>query len=285
MAKKKGLSRGLEHLFEQNMSLDEEYEINMIDIEDIIPNPYQPRKVFDKEALEELAESIKNHGLFQPILLRRAVIGYEIISGERRFRASKLAHLTEIPAIIYDYSDEQMMEVALVENIQREDLNVIEEAQSYQMLSEKLSLTQNEIASKVGKSRSYVANIMRILKLDKDVIEKIEENKLTMGHVKTLITIEDKKRQKEIIQKILNENLNVRQAEELIKEKKKANSNQKKQVVEVKNKSTEYKRLEAILRDKLDSKVVIKGKDKGSIVIDFNSREELERILENMKII
>ncbi len=283
MAKKKGLSRGLEHLFEQNFDINDDNQIIMIDLDDLIVNPYQPRTVFDEEALLELSKSIEVQGVFQPILVRRAAIGYEIISGERRFRASKLAGKTEIPAIVYTYTDEQMMEVALIENVQREDLNVVEEAKSYQMMMKKLSFTQKEIAEKVGKSRSHIANMVRLLNLDEEILDMIQDDKLTMGHVKTLITVEDKNKQKDIATRIVNEKLNVRESEQLIKDKK--NPSQKAIKRKSETQSNEYKRLEEILRDKLDSKIVIKGKEKGSITIEFNSPDDLERILENMKIL
>lgn len=190
---KKGLGSGLSHLIEQNMSANNQREVFDVSVSKIKPNPYQPRKTFDQKALEELSESIKENGLFQPILLRETLVGYEIISGERRYRASKLAGLDTVPAIIYDYTDQQMMEVALVENIQREDLSIVEEARSYQSLIDNLGYTQEQLANKVGKSRSHVANIIRLLKLDDDILESVDEGLLSMGHVKVLITIDDKK--------------------------------------------------------------------------------------------
>ncbi|MGL5021077.1 MAG: ParB/RepB/Spo0J family partition protein, partial [Mycoplasmatales bacterium] len=193
MVKKKGLGRGLDHLINQNIVSEDETanmsNVTPVLLKDIKPNPYQPRKNFDQEALEELSISIKEQGVFQPILLRRSIIGYEIIAGERRFRASKLAGLKEVPCVIYDYNDQQMMEISLIENIQREDLTIVEEAKSYKMIIDNLSLTQEELAKKVGKSRPHVTNTLRILTLSDDILDMLDSKVLTMGHVKVLITI------------------------------------------------------------------------------------------------
>lgn len=283
---KKGLGNGLSHLIEQNMAPTNDREIIEVNINKIKPNPYQPRKHFDQQALEELAASIKENGLFQPILLRQTLVGYEIISGERRFRASKLACLKTIPAIIYNYTDEQMMEVAIVENVQREDLSVVEEARSYQSLIDNLSYTQEQVATKVGKSRSHIANILRLLKLDNDTLSLVENGDLTMGHVKVLITIEDKVRQKQIINKIIDEHLNVRQTEAL------ANQAKGKAVVSIKQpkvnkevKSARNKRLESLIREKVGVQVNVTGENKGSIEFKYNSSDELEYILEQLDLV
>ncbi len=281
---KKGLGNGLSHLLEQNISDNLDKEILEIPIANIKPNPYQPRKTFDEVALNELAASIKENGLFQPILLRQTLIGYEIISGERRYRASKIAGLEKIPAIIYDYNDTQMMEVAIVENIQREDLSVVEEAKSYQMLIDNLNYTQEQVAQKVGKSRSYIANILRLLKLDQNIIELIDQNKLTLGHVKTLINIEDKKMQQEIVNQIITKHLNVRDSENLIKEYKNP-QNKKVKVPNTSIKNLRNKRLETTIREKLGVQVAITGSDKGKIVFNYNSCEELESLLQALNLI
>lgn len=283
---KKGLGSGLSHLIEQNMSANNQREVFDVSVGKIKPNPYQPRKTFDQKALEELSESIKENGLFQPILLRETLVGYEIISGERRYRASKLAGLKTIPAIIYDYSDQQMMEVALVENIQREDLSIVEEARSYQSLIDNLGYTQEQLANKVGKSRSHVANIIRLLKLDEDILESVDKGLLSMGHVKVLITIDDKKRQHQIVDQIINQNLNVRQTEEL------ANSAKGKSTIKVKQrranetvKSARNKRIETIVREKLGVQVIVTGEKKGSIEFKYNSPDELENLLEQLNLV
>lgn len=283
---KKGLGSGLSHLIEQNMSANNQREVFDVSVGKIKPNPYQPRKTFDQKALEELSESIKENGLFQPILLRETLVGYEIISGERRYRASKLAGLKTIPAIIYDYTDQQMMEVALVENIQREDLSIVEEARSYQSLIDNLGYTQEQLANKVGKSRSHVANIIRLLKLDEDILESVDKGLLSMGHVKVLITIDDKKRQHQIVDQIISQNLNVRQTEEL------ANSAKGKSTIKVKQrranetvKSARNKRIETIVREKLGIQVIVTGEKKGSIEFKYNSPDELENLLEQLNLV
>lgn len=283
---KKGLGSGLSHLIEQNMSANNQREVFDVSVGKIKPNPYQPRKTFDQKALEELSESIKENGLFQPILLRETLVGYEIISGERRYRASKLAGLKTVPAIIYDYTDQQMMEVALVENIQREDLSIVEEARSYQSLIDNLGYTQEQLANKVGKSRSHVANIIRLLKLDEDILESVDKGLLSMGHVKVLITIDDKKRQHQIVDQIISQNLNVRQTEEL------ANSAKGKSTIKVKQrranetvKSARNKRIETIVREKLGVQVIVTGEKKGSIEFKYNSPDELENLLEQLNLV
>lgn len=283
---KKGLGSGLSHLIEQNMSANNQREVFDVSVGKIKPNPYQPRKTFDQKALEELSESIKENGLFQPILLRETLVGYEIISGERRYRASKLAGLKTIPAIIYDYTDQQMMEVALVENIQREDLSIVEEAKSYQSLIDNLGYTQEQLANKVGKSRSHVTNIIRLLKLDDDILESVDKGLLSMGHVKVLITIDDKKRQYQIVDQIISQNLNVRQTEEL------ANSAKGKSTIKVKQrranetvKSARNKRIETIVREKLGVQVIVTGEKKGSIEFKYNSPDELENLLEQLNLV
>lgn len=283
---KKGLGSGLSHLIEQNMSANNQREVFDVSVSKIKPNPYQPRKTFDQKALEELSESIKENGLFQPILLRETLVGYEIISGERRYRASKIAGLKTVPAIIYDYTDQQMMEVALVENIQREDLSIVEEARSYQSLIDNLGYTQEQLANKVGKSRSHVANIIRLLKLDDDILEAVDKGLLSMGHVKVLITIDDKKRQHQIVDQIISQNLNVRQTEEL------ASSAKAKSTIKVKQrrtnetvKSARNKRIETIVREKLGVQVIVTGENKGSIEFKYNSPDELENLLEQLNLV
>lgn len=288
MSKKKGLGRGLDHLISQNMDImteEEQNEVMELNLEDIAINPYQPRKNFNKNALSELAQSIKSQGVFQPILVRRAVIGYEIISGERRVRASKIAGLKTIPAIIYNYSDEQMMEVALIENIQREDLTIIEEARSYKMLQEQLGLTQAELAKKVGKSRSHITNILSLLKLPEHVVNMIDQNKLTMGHAKVLVSLDDDAEVLAIVDEIMNNSLSVRDTEQKVKSLK-ANNDEglKKKTAQKRVKSNKNNKISALISQKLNTKVRVNGSEKGTIEIDFKSEEELERILELLKI-
>ena len=286
MSKKKGLGRGLDHLISQNSELDikDENEITMALVRDIRPNPYQPRKVFDQNALNELAESIKENGLFQPILVRGSILGYEIISGERRFRAAKIAGLSQVPVIVYDYDDQKVMEIAIVENVQREDLSIVEEARSYESLINKLGYTQEQVAQKVGKSRSHITNIIRLLKLDEEIIELLEKKMITMGHVKVLVTIDDKEKIQKIVKKIIEENLSVRAAEELASRAKGKTINIPTSKKQVANNSRNI-RLENIIREKIDAKVSIKGDKKGSIEIKFNNQDDLERILDELNLI
>ena len=287
--KKRALGRGLEQLF-NNENLDvakleqtiyetaTNEEIIDIELSELRPNPYQPRKVFDDEALKELSVSIKEHGVFQPIIIKKSIKGYEIIAGERRVRASKLAGLDKIPAIIRDFTDEQMMEIALLENLQRENLTAIEEAYAYKAMIEKLSLTQDELSKKVGKSRSHLTNILGLLRLPKEVQQMIAESKLSMGHARALSKLEDEEKIKELANKIVNEKISVRNAEEL--------TNQETHTHEIKKtprekSNNEYKYVEDLLREKLDAKVKIKDK---KIVINFTSTADLNRILEIMNI-
>ncbi len=284
MKNKKGLGRGLETLFDQNISkIDDESLIIEVQLSDIEPNPFQPRKNFDEESLQELAASIKSQGVFQPILLRKSIIGYEIISGERRFRASKIANMKSIPAIVYDYDDAQMMEIGIIENVQREDLSVIEEAKSYQMLIENLNLTQKDISERIGKSRSHVANMLRLLKLDDEIIDMVSRGEVTMGHVKVLVNIEDKKLVLEIANKILTDKLTVREVESLVQQVKK--DKKEKTSISKEAKTNEYLRIEQSIREKLDTHVEIIGKNKGKISFEFSSKDDLERILEQLKLL
>ena len=248
-------------------------------MDELRPNPYQPRTNFDEEALNELASSIKEHGVFQPIIVKKSIKGYEIIAGERRFRASKLAGKETIPAIIRDFTDEQMMEIALLENLQRENLDAIEEALAYKSMLEKLQLTQDELARKVGKSRSHITNMLGLLRLPNEVKQMVSDKKLSMGHARMLSKLEDDEKVKELATKIVSEGLTVRDAENLgnnpqIEKKNKVNRTEKVD-------SNEYKYVEDLLRDKLDTKVKIGEK---KIEISFTSTADLNRILEVLNV-
>ena len=227
--KTKKLGKGLDAIFnEASQGADIQSMINaiekkapqlsqvMVALKDIRPNPYQPRKHFDEGKLNELAQSIQEHGIFQPILLKESIKGYEIVAGERRFRAAQIVGLKEVPAIIVEFTDQQMMEIALLENIQREDLNAIEEAQAYQSMMKKLKLTQEELAKRIGKSRAHIANTVRLLKMPKQLQDYVLDGTLTMGHIKPLITIDEKKAL-EVAQKAIQENLSVRAVEDIVK--------------------------------------------------------------------
>ena len=224
--KKRALGRGLEDLFnsenidystvEQKIyeSATNE-EIIEINLNELRPNPYQPRKVFDEEALNELASSIKEHGVFQPIIVKKSIKGYDIIAGERRFRASKMAGLEKIPAIVREFTDDQMMEIALLENLQRENLSAIEEATAYKSMIEHLNLTQDELAKRVGKSRSHVTNIIGLLRLPKVVQDMISDNRITMGHARALSKLNDDDEIIELANKIVDDKLVVRDIENI----------------------------------------------------------------------
>ncbi len=280
--KRRALGRGLEELFniedinynkieEKIMETTDESEIKEIPIEKLRVNPYQPRKTFNEESLNELAESIKEHGVIQPIIVKKSIKDYEIVAGERRFRASKLAGKETIPCIVKDFTDEQMMEIAVLENLQREDLNSIEEALGFETLMTNLNLTQEQLAKRVGKSRSYITNMLGLLNLPPEVKELVKQGKISTSHARTLSKIEDSEKIKELANKIINENLNVRQIEEVSKETPK----KVKQRHTEKNK--EFEELEQELVDYLGTKVKVKNK---KIEISYENENDLNKILE-----
>ena len=286
--KKRALGRGLEDLFNsENLDFDSveqkiyesatNEEIVELNLSELRPNPYQPRKVFDEEALNELADSIREHGVFQPIIVKKSIKGYDIIAGERRFRASKMAGLEKIPAIIRDFTDEQMMEIALLENLQRENLNVIEEAIAYKSMIEHLNLTQDELSKRVGKSRSHVTNILGLLRLPGEVQQMVSDGRITMGHARALSKLESNEEIIKLANRIVDDNLVVRDIENITGTEEVA----KKVKVARKATTSPYKYVEDILRDKFDTKVKV-GKTK--IEIGFSSSAELNRILEILDI-
>ena len=286
--KKRALGRGLEQLF-NNENLDIESfektivetaskdEIIELDLSELRVNPYQPRKIFDDEALKELSESIKEHGVFQPIIVKKSIKGYEIVAGERRVRASKLAGLTKIPAIIRDFTDEQMMEIALLENLQRENLTAIEEAIAYRSLLENLNLTQEELSKKVGKSRSHITNILGLLRLPNDIQELVNNSKISMGHARILSKLDDENQMREMANKIINENISVRGIEELTTTDKFKRKNK----ISKRENNSDLKYVEEILREKLDAKVKISDK---KIEITYTNVADLNRILEILNV-
>ena len=287
--KRRALGRGLEELF-NNEVLDysavekkivnetPKEEIVKVKLDELRSNPYQPRKVFDEEALQELADSIKEHGVFQPIIVKKSIKGYEIIAGERRVKASRIAGLTEIPAIIRNFNDQEMMEIALLENLQRENLNAIEEATAYKKLLETLALTQEELAKRLGKSRSHITNMIGILTLPKNIQDEISKNNVSMGHARVLSKLEDPSQQEELLQKILKEGISVRELETLTQEPKVIKANPQKHKTP---KNNEYTYLQNELSEKLGTKVVIK---KNKIEISFVNNNDLNRLLEYMNI-
>lgn len=258
-----------------------EGQVNIVNITRIEPNREQPRRSFDEEALEELAESIKQFGLLQPILVHDKKTYYEIVAGERRWRAAKKAGLKEIPVIIKDLTDQEIVEISLIENIQRENLNPIEEAQAYKRLLTEFNLKQEEVAERVAKSRTAVTNSMRLLKLCDNVQQMVIDDKITTGHARALITIEDPEQQYEIARKIYDEKLSVRDVEKLVKNINKP-VREKKPVVTDKSLEAVYQNIEENLKQKLSTKVNItpKGNGAGKIEIEFYSHDDLEKIMD-----
>ena len=286
--KKKALGMGLEQLFNgdnidiasfekkiyESTSSEEIVELNL---DELRPNPYQPRINFNEEALNDLASSIKNHGVFQPIIVKKSIKGYEIIAGERRVRASRIAGLKTIPAIIRTFTDDQMMSIALLENLQRENLNIIEEAKAYKLMLERLSLTQEELAVKVGKSRSHITNILGILRLPDDVQSLLKFGKLSMGHARVLSKLEDNKKIAELANKIVDNDLSVRDLERMIDDSFERKVKNHKHVESV---DPNLRDIENNLMEKFDTKVKIRD---NKIEIKFNNIADLNRILEIIK--
>lgn len=285
--KRRALGMGLEQLFSTEVLDFDQVEktivnetpkdkVVMLEIKDLMSNPYQPRKVFDDDALKELSESIKEHGVFQPIIVRKSVKGYNIIAGERRVRASGLAGLTTIPAIIRDFTDDEMMQIALLENLQRENLTSIEEAKAYKSIIESLRLTQDELAKKLGKSRSHITNMLGLLRLPLSVQDMVLYGKISMGHARVLSKLESHDQIEELANKVVNDNLSVRELEEL------ASGEKFEKALPVKKKAVkEYKCVEDAMKEKLDTKVSISG---NKIKISFATKEDLNRILEILNI-
>ena len=286
-----GLGKGLDAIFGANgldsdltSVIDEiekqapELSQTKVPVDQIRPNPYQPRKHFDEEKLNELAMSIREHGIIQPLILKQSISGYDIVAGERRFRASKIAGLTEVPAILVDFTDQQMMEIALLENIQREDLNAIEEAKAYQTLMDKLDLTQAELAERVGKSRTHIANMVRLLSMPNQLQDYVLDGTLSMGHIRPLITLAEDKALK-VAKRAIDESLSVREVEDLVKGIKLSEQRDSKPKKE-KSKQLEY--AESLIRKQYRTKVKI---DEKAITIKYAGIDDLNRILEKMGVI
>lgn len=273
----KGLGRGIGALF-PGESLEQSGQVEEIQLDLIVANPYQPRKIFDEESLQELADSIKEHGILQPIAVRKKGRKFEIVAGERRYRACLLAELEVIPVIIKELSDAQMMELAILENLQREDLTVIEEAEAYQSLMENLHLTQEELSKRLGKSRPHIANHVRLLALPEDVRKLMNEGMLSMGQGRALLGLKNKRRISEVANKVINLGLNVRQVEMLVQS---INEEVSRETIPPKKKDIFVAAKESLLRDYFGTNVQIKKtNNKGKIEIEFYSEDDLERILE-----
>ncbi|MTD40454.1 ParB/RepB/Spo0J family partition protein [Erwinia sp. CPCC 100877] len=292
MSKGKGLGRGIDALFQDFASLEDvdvqKEEVIEIPLNELRPNPYQPRKTFDEASLQELANSIQQSGVFQPIIVRKsAVKGYEIIAGERRFRASKLAEKQTIPAIVREFDEEAMMQVAVLENLQREDLNPLEEAEAYDMLMKNLKLTQIEVAERLGKSRPYIANYLRLLTLPTQVKEMVQGETLSMGQARTLLGLKDKDMILTLAKRVVAENLTVRQLEQIVND---LNENQGKKALKkdkklLKEKPYYIRESEDRLMDKFGTTVAIQEKEgKGKIEIEYLSQSDLARILDILEI-
>ena len=286
--KKKALGRGLEELFSTEVLDFDTFESNIMEnattneiqdipVNEIRPNPYQPRKSFNEDALRELSESIKNHGVFQPIIVKKGIRGYDLIAGERRLRASKMAGLSKIPAIVKDFSDDDMREIALLENIQRENLTAIELAWAYKGIIDNLDIRQEDLALRIGKSRSHITNTLGLLNLPEEVQKMILNGELSMGHARVLSKMEDESKVTDLAKKIINEGHSVHEIEEISK-----NEEIKKRVpMTRRERNTDYTNVENELRDVLGTKVKVDNK---KINIYFENVNDLNRILEIMNI-
>ncbi len=292
-SKRKALGKGLEQLFNSeplNFDTLNNYEKEIVevasnnggivelDINEIRSNPHQPREFFDEEALNELAESIKEHGLLEPIIVKKSIKGYDLVAGERRTKAAKIAGLEKIPAIIKDFTDQQMMEIALIENIQREDLSPIEEARAYKNYIDSTGYTQEEVAKKFGKSRSYITNLLGLLSLPQYVQKEVINGSISMSHARVLSKIDDIDMVINLAQKVIEDGISVRELETLSREEDVVKKNK---IVRTVVLNPRFKIYESVLRDTIGTKVQI---SKNKISIPFDSDKDLERILEILNI-
>ena len=291
MAKRTGLGKGLDSLIPDEIGIEAKERVEefrpdkVVKITKVEPNRKQPRKNFDEDALLELAESIKQYGLLQPILVQDRTDHYEIIAGERRWRAAKIAGLTEVPVIIKNLTEQEIVEISLIENIQREDLNPIEEAMAYKRLLEEFSLKQDEVAERVSKSRSAITNSMRLLKLNEEVQQMLISDMISQGHARTLLGIEDQDLQLQLATRVFDEKLSVRDIEKLVKNLNKPKSGDiKREDLMSKNEDLDfiYRNLEEKMKIAVGTKVSIvsKSNGKGKIELEYFSNDELERIVE-----
>jgi ParB family chromosome partitioning protein len=285
--KRRALGKGLEQLFNaENLDFNQletsivesasKDEITQVRLSDLRSNPYQPRKIFDEDALRELSESIKENGVFQPIIVKKSIKGYEIIAGERRVKASALAGLETIPAIIRNFTDEEMMQIALLENLQRENLNAIEEANAYKAMIDSLGITQEELSKKLGKSRSHVTNMIGLLRLPNNVQDLVLHGKISMGHARVLSKLSDDEKVENLAGRIIKEDLSVRALESLASTEEKEIKNKRPKI-----KNNQYSYVEETLREKLGTKVTI---DNHKVQISFVNDKDLERLLELLNI-
>lgn len=276
----KGLGKGIDALFREE-AVHNEDQVQYIALTKIVENPFQPRKIFDEEAIQELADSIREHGIIQPIVVRKKGKKYEIVVGERRTRAARLTDLTEIPAIVKELDEQQMMEIAILENLQREDLTPIEEAEAYNSLITQLSFTQDDLAKRLGKSRPHIANHIRLLQLPEEIRQLVNDGTLSMGHGRTLLGLKNKRRIPEVAAKVVKDQLNVRQLETLVQQLNEDVSRETKS----EKKDVFVQATESQLREFFGTQVQIKkAKNKGKIEIEFYSEEDLQRILEILQL-
>ena len=286
--KKKALGKGLEELFSSEVLDFDTFESNIMEntssdevmeipVNEIRPNPYQPRKAFNEDALNELAESIKNYGVFQPIIVKKGIKGYDLIAGERRLRASRIAGMEKIPAIVKEFTDEEMREISLLENIQRENLTSIELAWAYKGIIDNLDITQEDLAKKIGKSRSHITNTLGLLNLPEDVQKKILDGELSMGHARVLSKMEDEEEVSHLVDKVIKDNISVHALEEISKKE----DIKKRMPVTRRRVDTNYFHIENELRDILGTKVKVDNK---KMSIYFENVNDLNRILEIMNI-
>ncbi len=288
--KKKALGKGLEQLFSNNVIDFDNFEkeivdenkkdVTLINVNEIRSNPHQPRKTFNEDSLQELAVSIKEYGVVQPIIVKKSIKGYELVAGERRLKASKIAGLTEIPAIIKEFTDQEMMEIALIENIQREDLNAIDEANSVLNIIKLRGITQEEFATKFGKSRSYVTNLLGLLNLPENIQSMVINKEISASHARVLSKLSDKEQIEALAKKVIKERLNVRDLENLVN---KDDVEKRMPILKSKNDNvnSKYKMYENVISDKTGNKVKI---SKNKIEISFDSDKDLERIMEILNI-
>ncbi|PYI52390.1 ParB/RepB/Spo0J family partition protein [Paenibacillus flagellatus] len=275
----KRLGKGLDALI-PSLNVSEDDKVIEIPLKELRPNPYQPRKTFNEDSIGELAQSIKEHGVIQPIIVRSVLRGFEIIAGERRFRASQQCGLEKIPAVVRKFTDQQVMEIALIENVQREDLNAIEIANAYQALVDQFQFTQEELSVKVGKSRSHIANFLRLLQLPEDVKQHVSRGTLSMGHARAIVGVKDDKVKKELANLTVKNEWSVRYLEDYIKELEEAKQPQKNKPKD-KRKDPYIDQVEETLRDRYRTTVKIKHQnDKGKIELLYYSKDDLERLLE-----
>ncbi|MGF9819052.1 ParB/RepB/Spo0J family partition protein [Brevibacillus agri] len=273
----RGLGKGLNALITSNL-IEEGEQVKEVSVSEIRPNPYQPRKEFEQSAIDELANSIQEHGIIQPLIVRKSIKGYELVAGERRLRAAKLAGLKQVPVVVKAYTDQQLMEIALIENLQRENLNPLEEAEAYEKLIAHHDYTQEQLAQRIGKSRPHVANMLRLLQLPESIRKMVSAAELSMGHARALLGVSDEKVQKQLAKDVVEKGLNVRQLEELVKQLSVSRETKKKKPAKTEPILIE---LEERLRSRFGTAVKIKkGAKRGKIEIDFYSQEDLQRIIE-----